>query len=120
MKGNEIVRELEQKGVGNDAFIHWRGMKGDTGDYDTVRAFRENTPPEREFAGYELLDIEEMWGTLEMLCPERISREEREDGEFIVWSHDSGAGEMVSEDCPFSPEAVMTIFAIEARGKTLV
>lgn len=117
MRAHDIVRELERKKVGSDCFIHWRGVRGEAGDYDTVRSFRETTPPEREFAGYELLDLDEMWSMLEMLCPERISRETREEGEFIVWSHDSGAGEMVSEECPFGAEAVMTIFSIETRGR---
>lgn len=119
MKGREIVRELEQSRPPGERFIKWRGTEAGEVGYETVQAFRGRVAPDQEIADYELLDLEQMWDTLEALCPERVSRERRPSGEYIVWSHDSGAGEMVSEECPFTPESVMTIFEIEARGRTI-
>lgn len=119
MKGREIVQELERRRGSGECFIRWQGTaEGEVG-YETLEGFRGRVAPDEEVAGWELLDLEEMWDALEALCPENVARERRPEGDVIVWSHDSGAGEMVSEECPFDPEAVMTIFAMESRGRTL-
>lgn len=118
MTGSEIVRELDKIRTPGQCFIKW-WKENNFADYEMVQTFRENVAPDQEFAGFELLDLRQMWDALERMYPDSVSLETRPSGECIVWRHDSGAGEMVVEECPFTPESVMMIYDIETRGKVI-
>ncbi|MCP3176087.1 hypothetical protein MJO47_03135 [Desulfuromonas sp. KJ2020] len=113
MTGLELAKKLEEHSDNRYIFIRWWGEDAGQDEYETLDAFIENASAEQQIAGYELLDLEGMWDTLNRLHPDQVTREKRLNGEFIVWAHDSGAGEMVIEDCPYTPEALMTIFKLE-------
>lgn len=117
MNGQEILRELDQNRVPTQCFIKWWQTEKSLPNYELVRDFMENVSAEEKFSGYELLTLEQMWETLEKVAPERISRETRTSGEFIIWTHHSGAGEMVVEDCAVSPESIMMIYDIETNPR---
>ncbi len=120
MRGSEILKELEQLPDSGKAFIRWWRRENDFADYELVDDFRKRTEGTQEFGGYELLDVEEMWQRLEKLSPERITRQKRTKGEFILWKHSSRDGDLVEDTFSFSPEAVMAIFDEETGGDTLV
>lgn len=113
MNSSELAKKLESHQETNRYFIRWWQDDPETADYETVKTFLDNASPEQEVGGYELLNLEEMWDTLNLRHPESVTRETRPTGDRIIWLHDSGAGEMVIEDCPYTPESVMAIFNIE-------
>ncbi|BCA81121.1 hypothetical protein [Desulfuromonas sp. AOP6] len=113
MNGLELARKLEKQPDSRYNFIRWWSEDAGQDEYETLEAFMETASEEQQVAGYELLDLEGMWDTLNRLHPDQVTREKRLNGEFIVWAHDSGAGEMVIEDCPYTPEALMTILKLE-------
>jgi len=113
MHGIDLTQRLKKQQAPERYFIRWWQEDPEDSDYETVQTFLNTTPPDMEIAGYEVLDLEEMWDTLNQLHPESVTRESRPSGDRIIWLHDSGAGEMVIEDCPYTPESVMAIFKLE-------
>jgi hypothetical protein len=117
MKAQEVLRKLGQNRDPNQCFIRWWRTEGSLPKYELVWEFLENVSADEEFSGFELLTLDQMWETLEKMAPERISRESRMSGDFILWTHHSGAGELVVEECPVSPESLMMIYDIETNPR---
>lgn len=118
MKGSEVVRELA--GLPTDRrFIKWWRKENDFVDYELVDNFLNSIGLEQEFAGFELLDLEQMWETLTRAVPDRVSREKYARREVIVWEHIAGDGTARTDVLPYTAESVMQIFDAETRGDTL-
>ena len=119
MKGSVIAQELRQNKVSETAFIRWWRKENDFVDYELVKNFLADADPNQEFGGYEVLDLQQMWETLQRTAPEHVSREKRGQREVIVWKHQVDEGDQKVEVCNYSPQAVMTIFDVETRGNVI-
>jgi hypothetical protein len=116
MKASEIIIEIRKNKVDEKNFIKWWRKENDFVDYELVETFISTTNPNQEFAGYEILDLQGMWETLQSATPQRVTREKRGHKEVIVWRHLADDGTEKTEVCSFSPLNVMSIFDAETRG----
>ncbi len=119
MKGAEIVQRLETECQEQHKFIKWWRIENDFVDYELIETFISTVDRNQVFAGYELLNMEQMWTLLKAQAPQRVQRKEREHKDVIVWEHHTRKGEVKEEVCPFIPQSLMTIMDVETRGNVI-
>ncbi len=119
MNGREVVKKLSGLEAGERCFIKWWRRENDFVDYELVDSFIEHAGAEQEFAGYELLNLQQMWETLQSSTRGLVTREKRGQREVIVWTHREASGKDHTEVCNFTPQTVMAIFDVETRGNVL-
>ena len=116
MEGQEILAEVNRQRTRGHRFIKWWRREHDFLNYELLDDF-DARPDERIkwLEGFELLNTEQMWDELQHRFPERVSRETRTKGEFLVWRR---PGHDVQE-CPFTAENIMVVFDAETRGSVI-
>jgi hypothetical protein len=119
MTGGEILERLKAERKAEHKFIKWWRIENDFSDYELIDNFISRTNTDQEYAGYELLDMEDMWNVLKAHAPDRVNREERQHNDVIVWEHHTGKGDVKEEVCPFIPKSLMTIMDVETRGNPI-
>jgi len=119
MTGGEILDRIETERKAHHKFIKWWRIENDFVDYELIDTFIGGVDRNQVFAGYELLDMEQMWNTLKTQAPERVNREARNQNEVIVWEHHTKQGDIKEEVCPFIPKSLMTIMDVETRGNVI-
>ncbi|MDO3376906.1 hypothetical protein [Geoalkalibacter halelectricus] len=115
MNGLQIAEEIKRTRTDQQHFIRWWRRENDFVDYQLIERFLETASEDDEFEGFELLDVESMWETLENKVDGRVQRDKRKAGEMIVWQRPGKE----DQTCPFSPESIMTIFDVETRGNVI-
>ena len=119
MTGGEILGRLETERQNQHKFIKWWRIENDFADFELIDTFVGGVDKNQVFAGYELLDMEQMWNLLKTRAPARVNREERNHADVIVWEHHTKKGEVKEEICPFIPKSLMTIMEVETRGNVI-
>jgi len=117
MNSEEIRAEINRRKSESTRFIRWWRKENDFVDFELLNKFLDRLGHSEEFAGFELLDTEEMWQALMKACPSCARRENRSRGAVIVWQAEGGRGDTV--ELPYTAESIMTIFDAETRGNTL-
>lgn len=116
MKGYELVKQIDnEKGAHPDrVFIKWWRKEEDFIDFDLVAHFLQNMNYGTEIGGFELINQEEMWRTLESRCEGRVHKEQR-DGDWVLrWTPPEGAEvEEKQAEYPYTPEALLKILDVE-------
>lgn len=115
MRGSEVLMELNRAKAPGQHFIKWWRKENDFVDFELVKNFREHVEANQEFDGYELLNLEQMWQTLQKMFPERVSLERRTKGAFIIWSREGGE----ETELPYNSESVLQIFDEETGGDVI-
>ena len=119
MRGYEIARKLAYVDRQNKPFIKWWRNENDFADIEEVTVFLENLNPDHEFAGFDLMSIDEMWAELKRAEPKRVSLGRVKGEPVIRWQH-KGADGMLREDIyPYNAHNLMVIFDAETRGNML-
>lgn len=118
MQGYELVRKIrnEREVHPNGIFIKWWRREEDWIDFDLVSRFLENLDSGSDIGGFELIDQEEMWRTIERRCEGRAVKVQR-DGDWVVkWNPPKGAeiDERLPE-YPYSPETLLKILDVETN-----
>ncbi|TLM65185.1 MAG: hypothetical protein FDZ69_10955 [Deltaproteobacteria bacterium] len=119
MTGYEVLKQMRHAGKDKRCFIKWWRKENDFVDYELVDTFLANLKPDHEFAGFELLTLEQMWQELHRREPRRVTVGQRHGEKVIRWQHMAEDGTMREEIFPFAPKAVMTVFDGETRGDTM-
>ncbi len=115
MESRDIRHELDNRRGADHTFIKWWRREHDFVDFELLDRFEERLAKEegiKWLEGFQLLDTEQMWQELHNHFPDRVRRENRREGEVLVWNR-PGKDEKV---CRFTPENLMTIFDVETRG----
>lgn len=120
MRSDEIIRGIVQGRREGKSFIKWWRIENDFTDYELLDSFIEHAGSGDEFAGYELLDTEQMWTELKRWKPSGLKRHRTVHGEQIEWQRKSAGGTLNTETRPFTPEAIMEIFDEETGGDVLL
>ena len=116
MKGQALREAIQQQRGMDMRFIKWWRKENDFVDYELLDPFLQRLDVNQEFSGFELLDMEGMWQTLQRWAGGKASREQRTHGNVIVWHRGGGEG---VEELPYTPESVMHIFNYETKGDTV-
>lgn len=119
MTGYEVLKEMRDAGKGERCFIKWWRKENDFVDYEMIDTFLANLKPDHEFAGFELLTVEQMWEELHRREPKRVTLGQRRGEKVIRWQHVAEDGTLREEIFPFEAKSIMTVFDGETRGDTM-
>ncbi|WP_224984157.1 hypothetical protein [Geomonas agri] len=118
MKGYQLVKEIrEAKGAHPDrVFIKWWRNEEDFIDFDLLDRFLQNLKESEKIDGFELINEDEMWRTLEARCQGRVSREKR-DGDWVLhWTPPPNTKvEEGQTEYPYTPESMVKILDSETN-----
>lgn len=118
MKGYQLVKEIrEAKSAHPDlVFIKWWRNEEDFIDFDLLDRFLQNLKESEKIDGFELINEDEMWRTLEARCRGRVRKEQR-DGEWILhWTPPSDRKvEEVQTEYPYTAESLVKILDSETN-----
>ena len=119
MQGYELVKKIQQERNAHpeQIFIKWWRKEEDYIDFDLVARFLEKIGfGGTEVAGFELIDQEEMWQTVEKRCAGRASRVQRNGSWVLLWTPPKGAevAERLPE-YPCTPESLLKILDLETN-----
>ena len=120
MQGYELVKKIEKEQMRrpNNIFIKWWRREEDFIDFDLVADFLKKIDYSgTEIGGFELIDQEEMWRTIESRCKGRASKVQRNGSWVVLWTPPKKA-ELEEErlpEYPYTPETLLKILDIETN-----
>jgi hypothetical protein len=116
MQGYELVKQIEQERGSHPekVFIKlWRNEQ-DFIDFDLAARFLKSLDYGAEFGGFELIDENEMWRTIENRCQGRATKLQRNGGYVVLWTPPNGAEvEERLPEYPYTPESLLKILDVE-------
>lgn len=116
MQGYELVKKIrEEKSAHPDRlFIKLWRKEEDYIDFDLVSRFLDNLSDAAQFDGFELIDQDEMWKTIERRCDGRASKVQRGGDWVLLWTPPKGAEvEGKLTEYPYTPESLLKILDAE-------
>jgi len=116
MQGYELVKEIqkEKNAHADRIFIKWWRKEEDFIDFDLVVRFLETLNYASEIEGFELIDQEEMWKTVESRAMGRVSKVERDGRMMLSWRPKEGMEiEDKCTECPYTPDILLKILDAE-------
>jgi len=118
MQGRELIKRIENEKIAHPdrVFIKWWRKEEDFIDFDMVSRFLLNLKESTEIGGFDLINLDEMWETVERRCKGRVSKEQR-DGDWVVhWTPSSGKEvEQKPMEYPYTPESLLKILDVETN-----
>ncbi|GFO67710.1 hypothetical protein GMLC_12890 [Geomonas limicola] len=118
MQGYELVKaiENEKKTHADRIFIKWWRNEEDFIDFDLVSRFLDNLNYSSQISGFELIDQDEMWKTVERRSNGKAKKVER-DGEYkVLWTPPKhGETEITCTECPYTPDTLLKILDAETN-----
>ncbi|OGU12765.1 MAG: hypothetical protein A2075_05255 [Geobacteraceae bacterium GWC2_58_44] len=118
MQGHELVKKIQKDSTAHPEriFIKWWRKEEDYIDFDLVARFLENLNYGTEISGYDLIDQEEMWRTIERRCNGRASKVQRDGRTVVLWNPPKGAEvEERLPEYPDTPETLLKILDVESN-----
>jgi len=118
MQGYELVKEIEKERSAHPdrIFIKWWRKEEDFIDFDLVPRFLETLNYASEISGFELIDQEKMWETLESRSKGRVSKVQRNGGWVVLWTPPKGAEtEITCTECAYTPDTLLKILDAETN-----
>ena len=117
MQGYELVKSIrsEKAGHPDKVFIKWWRKEQDFIDFDLVERFLEKIDfSASEIGGFELIDQDQMWQTIETRCGGRATKVRRNGGFVVLWNPPKGV-EMEDRlpEYPYTPESLLKILDVE-------
>lgn len=119
MKGTELVAAIEARRRPDLQFIKWWRREEDFLDYDLIDRFLQNTDPEEEIGGFELVGMDEVWERVKHVAGDRVRHEMREESDSVEWKRGAEGGEIRKFSCAWSPENLLKILDVETRGSVI-
>jgi len=120
MEGYELLKKIRQeRGAHPDRiFIKWWRREEDWIDFDLVSRFLDTVDYGADIGGYELIDQEEMFQTIERRCNGRISKVQGENGAWVLLYTPPANVELdekILPEYPYTPESLLKILDIETE-----
>lgn len=116
MQGYQLVKQIEaEKSAHPDRmFIKWWRNEEDFIDFDLVSRFLENLKQSTSIGGFELIDQDQMWQTLQARCKDRVAKVQL-DGDWVLrWTPPKGKEvEDNRTEYPYTPESLLEILDME-------
>lgn len=118
MQGNELVKRIKRDREAHPerVFIKWWRKEEDWVDFDLVTRFLETVNYGSEIGGYELIDQDEMWRTIEQRAGGRASKALRDGRSVVLWDPPKNAEvEERLPEYPDTPETLLKILDVETN-----
>jgi hypothetical protein len=118
MQGHQLAKKIrsDREAKPNNIFIKWWRKEEDYIDFDLVARFLDNLKDSTEIAGFELIDQDEMWRTIERRCSGRVSKVQRDGRWVLLWNPPEGAEvEERLPEYPYTPETLLKILDVETN-----
>lgn len=118
MEGYELVRKIEQEKVKHPerVFIKWWRKEEDWIDFDLVSRFVSNLDYGTKIDGFDLIDQDEMWRTVERRCNGRVTKVQKGDDFVLLYTPPEGSEvEGNPPEYPYTPESLVKILDIETN-----
>ena len=119
MQGYELLKaiEKEKQARPNSVFIKWWRKEEDYIDFELLAGFIEKVKNDgTNIEGFELIDQDEMWRTVEARCKGRASKVQREGRWVVIWTPPEHAElEERLPEYPYTPESLLKILDIETN-----
>jgi hypothetical protein len=118
MQGNELIKRIERDREAHPEriFIKWWRKEEDWIDFDLVSRFLANLNYGSEIGGYELIDQDEMWRTIESRSSGRVSKVQRDGRWVVLWDPPKNAEvEERLPEYPDTPETLLKILDVETN-----
>jgi len=118
MQGYELTKKIkkDREAHPDNIFIKWWRSEEDYIDFDLVARFLETLENRTEIGGFELIDKEQMWLTIERRCNGRASRVQRDGRWVVLWDPPKGAEvEETLPEYPDTPETLLKILDVESN-----
>jgi hypothetical protein len=118
MQGYELVKKIKEERSTHPerVFIKWWRKEEDFIDFDLVERFLSNLDFGANFDGYDLIDQDEMWHTIERRCQGRVSKVQREGHWVLLWTPPKNAEvEKGLTEYPNTPESLLKILDAETN-----
>jgi hypothetical protein len=118
MQGYELVKKIERERGSHPerVFIKWWRKEEDFVDFDLVERFLANLDYSAELGGYDLIDQDEMWRTIEARCRGRVSKVQRDGHWVLLWTPPKNAEvEERLAEYPNTPESMLKILDAETN-----
>ena len=109
MTRSEVIDQITAQRKKEHCFINTWDAGHKFVDFDLIDRFISKSGQNEVFAGFALLDIEQMWQVLIELDPDKLQRVKNGADEVIEWEWTDNAGTSKKTIYPFSPEGIMTI-----------
>jgi len=119
MQGYQLVKEIRQERSAHPEriFIKWWRKEEDFIDFDLVVRFLDTLNYASEINGFELIDQDEMWKTVESRARGRVTKVQRDGRWMLLWSPPEGAEvEDKCTECPYTPEMLLKILDAETNS----
>ncbi|RNC68152.1 MAG: hypothetical protein ED859_11330 [Desulfuromonadales bacterium] len=116
MTGRELEKQIQAEKQGDQHFVRWWRKENDFVDFELIDSFLANLKHDEEFAGFELLTMDQMWNALKEFDPEGVSRGTREGQEVIYWDQEKPDGTVKSRTCPYTPDSLISVFDAVTKG----
>ena len=116
MKGYEISEKIMNADNKKHPFIKWWRKENDFADIEEVSVFVDNLNPNHEFAGFELITMDELWAELKRRQPKRVTLGKQNGETVIRWQRRGESGFLEEEVYPYNPHSLMVIFDAETGG----
>jgi len=118
MQGYELVKAIKEETNSHSdrIFIKWWRNEEDFIDFDLVSRFLENLNYSSNISGFELINQDEMWRTVERRSNGKASKVMR-DGEWkVLWTPPKHTETEIScTECPYTPETLLKILDAETN-----
>ena len=119
MKGTEISQQLLLVNRQEKCFIKWWRHQNEFAEIEEIEGFLACIDPDQEYAGYELLSMDDLWRELKRIEPRRILLGVERGRKVIRWQHRGQDGSMREDIYPYNANALMAVFEVENGGTTL-
>lgn len=119
MQGYELVKkvETERREHPERVFIKWWRNEQDWIDFDLVSKFLESYHYSSDIGGFELIDMDEMWRTVQRRSSGKVEKVMAQGEWAVQWTPPKTAeGVERRPSYPYNPETLLQILDAESGG----
>ncbi len=111
MQGYELIKSIREQRDDSHRFIKFWRKEEDFLDFDLLDRFLGNLRDDQVIDGFELMDTDAMWQTVQKATGGQVVTRTVKDGkDLLLWTDSQG---LVTKELPFNEESLITIFDAE-------
>jgi hypothetical protein len=106
----DVKKAIAEQKQPEHLFIKWWRKEEDFLDFDILDHFLAEMQDDQKIDGFDLVDMEEMWGYVQKVAGTKVRRVDKEGKRLVLWSDEKN---LVTKELPYAPETLLTIFDTE-------